>query len=260
MARVSATSRVSVTSRVSALLRHYQTATTAALLVIFLGLWGFIALGEEVNEGETRRFDERVFRALRAPGDPADPLGPPWVEDMTRDFTSLGGASVLTLLTTGVVGFLLLQRRRAATVLVLVAVLGGWALSLSLKHGFDRPRPHYVPRAIEGLDPSFPSGHALLAAITYLTLGAMLTKIQHRKRVKIYLMAWAVLLTLIIGVSRVYLGVHWPTDVLAGWSLGAAWACLCWLVARWFENRAHVDIAARSAPHHHEHPLPHSGS
>lgn len=216
----------------------------ATLLIIILGIWGFASLADEVFEGETRRFDERVFLALRAPGNPVDPLGPAWIEHSARDFTSLGGVSVLTLLTAGVVGFLMLQRRRAAAALVLVAVLGGWGISMLLKHSFDRPRPPFVPHAIEGLDPSFPSGHSMLSAVTYLTLGAMLSKVQRRKRAKLYLLSCAILLTLIVGASRVYLGVHWPTDVAAGWMVGAAWACICWLGAQALERRTRVDMDA----------------
>jgi undecaprenyl-diphosphatase len=91
---------------------------------------------------------------------------------------------------------------------------------------------------------SFPSGHSMMAAIVYLTLGAMLLRTQADRRVKAYCLAVAVLLTLLVGTSRVYLGVHWPTDVLAGWALGAAWAMMCWLIMLWLQDRGAVEKSA----------------
>src|SRR5690606_8872938 len=105
-------------------------------------------------------------------------------------------------------------------------------LSLLLKHGFDRPRPSLVPHGAQVYTQSFPSGHSMLGAITYLTLGALQARQMRGVRVRVYVIASALFATACIGFSRVYLGVHWPTDVLAGWTAGAGWACLCWLVAR----------------------------
>jgi undecaprenyl-diphosphatase len=114
-------------------------------------------------------------------------------------------------------------------------------LSTLLKMGFDRPRPDLVPHGALVYTASFPSGHATLSAVVYLTLGALLARVQPRLVLKLYLLGLAILLTVMVGVSRVYLGVHWPTDVLAGWAVGAAWALLCWATALWLQRRGRVE-------------------
>jgi undecaprenyl-diphosphatase len=140
-----------------------------------------------------------------------------------------------------VIGFLVFVRKRGAALLVAVSVGGGSALGHLLKFGFDRPRPDLVPHGVLVHTASFPSSHAMMSAVVYLTLGALLARVQPRRRVKAYLLFLGILLTLIVGSSRVYLGVHWPSDVLAGWTLGAAWALLCWLVALWLQRRGQVE-------------------
>jgi undecaprenyl-diphosphatase len=157
------------------------------------------------------------------------------------DITALGGTAVLTLITAGVIGFLLMDGKRGAALFVLVAVAGGSLLTTLAKLAFARPRPELVAHLVEVSSYSFPSGHAMSSAVTYLTLGALLARTQARKRIKAYLLGVAVVLTLMIGTSRVYLGVHYPSDVLAGWSLGAAWAMLCWQVERLLQQRGQVE-------------------
>jgi undecaprenyl-diphosphatase len=214
-----------------------EQRTLAALLVVFGCGWAFLMLADEVAEGETHGFDTALLLALREPADPADPLGPPWVEELMRDVTALGGLVTLAAITLAVAVFLGLRRRRGDMWLVLAAVGGGQVLSTLFKRGFDRPRPDLVPHEAVVYTASFPSGHAMMAAVTYLTLGALLANAQTSRRIKAFLMGVAVLVTLAVGVSRVYLGVHWPTDVLAGWAAGAAWATLCLAVARWLRRR-----------------------
>jgi undecaprenyl-diphosphatase len=145
---------------------------------------------------------------------------------------------VLGLAVAGVAGFLLLQGAWRIAVFVVVASSGGWLLNHVLKELFGRARPDVVPHLREVLTLSFPSGHAMTSAAVYLTLGALLMRISKRRLTKFYCMGAAMLLTALVGASRVYLGVHYPTDVLAGWLLGLSWALLCWLVERALERKA----------------------
>ncbi|MEZ4710322.1 MAG: phosphatase PAP2 family protein [Caldilineaceae bacterium] len=223
-------------------LAHYEMTILLAIVIVAGGAWGFTQLASEVLEGDTHAIDQQLLLALRTnPADLSDPIGPPWFEEMMRDFTALGGFGVLTILTLSVIGYLLLAHKRQTALFVLVTVVGGMLVSLLLKGGFSRPRPELVPYGSIILTSSFPSGHSMLSASAYLTLGALLTRLQPNRRLKIYILAVAVVLTVLVGVSRVYLGVHWPTDVAAGWTAGAVWATLCWLVARWLQHRGAIE-------------------
>ncbi len=213
----------------------------AALFAIAGMSYLFVQLTGEVMEGDTRAFDRALLLAMRNPADLSDPLGPGWVEEIGRDFTALGGNAILTLATLAILGQLLLTGKRRVALVVLVATLGALSVSTLLKTTFDRSRPDLVPHGSVTYTASFPSGHAMLAASTYLTLGALLARVQRRRRVKAYILLVAILTTTLVGVSRVYLGVHWPTDVLAGWTAGAGWALLCWLLARWLQRRGQVE-------------------
>ncbi len=220
---------------------HLEKSALLALACAALALFAFAELADAVREGETRRFDEAILHMLRAENAPHDPIGPRWFELMVRDFTALGSTGVLTMLTLAVFGFLLLAGKRHSAQLVAISVGGGAFLSTLFKLHFARPRPDLVPHLAEVSTMSFPSGHALLAAVVYLTIGVLLARAYADVRVKLYLLSVAVLLTIIVGASRVYLGVHWPTDVLAGWAIGAAWALLCWLVMLWLQSRGNVE-------------------
>ncbi|BAI76022.1 phosphatidic acid phosphatase (plasmid) [Azospirillum sp. B510] len=220
---------------------RHQPGLLIGLSVIAGLLFGFVELAGEVMEGETFAFDKRILLVLRDPVNPELPGGPWWLARMAKDITSLGSTTVLAILTVAALGFLVLLRKRAAALLVLASIGGGGALSTVLKRLFDRARPDLVPHGDEVLSASFPSGHAMLSAVVYLTLGALLAQFVEGRRTKAYLLIWAMLLTLAIGSSRVYLGVHWPTDVLAGWSVGAAWAALCWMIAEWLQRRGAVE-------------------
>lgn len=207
--------------------RVWLTALVAALVAYFL-----FELTGEVLEGETRAFDEGVLLMLRDPADPAMPRGPAWLTKMMVDITALGGVTVLTLLVTLVVVYLALRQKYRTALFVTASILGGWALSSAMKLGIARPRPEVVQHLVEVTDMSFPSGHAMLSAITYLTLGAMLSRLEERASLRYFFPLVAVVLTLLIGLSRIYLGVHYPTDVLGGWAAGMVWACGSWFVAR----------------------------
>jgi undecaprenyl-diphosphatase len=210
----------------------------AGLLVLALLALAFIEIADEITEGEgeVRWFDEGLLYALRT-ADPADPIGPRWVELGVMDITALGGFGVLALVTLLAIGYLIVIKKPGSALMLLIATLGGTAISEGLKAGFNRPRPDLVAHVVETTSMSFPSGHAMLSAVTYLTLGALLARTQRRRRVRGYILGAAILLTLLIGLSRIYLGVHWPTDVLAGWCLGAAWALICWAATTWLTRK-----------------------
>lgn len=219
-----------------------EIGLVSALLAVALALLMFAHIAEEVGEGETRAFDTAVLLAMRT-GDLHDPIGPAWFELAVRDITALGGYAVLTLVTLIAVGFLVTTKKYADALLLFVSIVGADILSETLKVGFARPRPDLVAHVVEVSSASFPSGHAMVSAATYLTIGALLARVQEERRVKTYIHAAAVALALMIGASRVYLGVHWPTDVLAGWCLGAAWSIFCVTIASWLGRRNRPTLA-----------------
>jgi undecaprenyl-diphosphatase len=208
----------------------------AALLLAF----GFIA--DEVMEGSTATFDRSIILLFRSGSDNVSgPIGPPWVREMARDITALGSVAVLGIVSFVVVAYLLLAKSAAAALLVLVSVLGGVTINSLLKLQFARPRPDFFVPAAKVFTASFPSGHAALSAITYLTLAALLARTTVNRRLRYYFVAIAVALTFMIGVSRVYLGVHYPTDVLAGWCIGSAWALICWAIMTRLQHQGQIE-------------------
>ena len=206
-----------------------------ALLVIVAGVWGFVAITDNVVEGDTQRFDSRVIHWFAAH------RGPQWLQDVGRDLTALGGVTVLTLVTIVVVGFLLISGKRGAAILMVVAVVGGLLIGTAIKHFVNRPRPPREFQSAYVFTASFPSGHSMLSAVTYLTLGALLAQVVERRVLKLYIISVAVLVTFLVGLSRVYLGVHWPTDVLAGWTAGLVWALICLIVAHELQRRGAIE-------------------
>jgi undecaprenyl-diphosphatase len=212
--------------------RRIEFNVLLAWLVIAGGLWGFVELLEVARDATPRSFDTEILLAFRTPGNTSDPLGPLWVEEAMRDLTALGSTSVLVLILLSVIVYLLLAGKAKMALFIFASVAGGQLLSSLLKLGVDRPRPELVSRLAEVYTLSFPSGHAMLAAVTYLTLGSLLARALPKRVLKAYVIVVAAIATLLVGVSRIYLGVHWPSDVLAGWCAGAAWAMLCWLISR----------------------------
>ena len=207
----------------------------------------FLKLASEVKEGNTLAFDQQIVRAFRKADDPSKPIGPAWIESALIDITALGGPTVLTLVVAAVIGFLLLQGRQRSALVVLLAAGAGGIINSALKALFLRPRPEIVPHLRIAYDTSFPSGHAMQSAIIYLTLGAMLMRLVQGRLTKIYCLTVAILATVLVGVSRVYLGVHYPTDVLAGWTVGLIWASICWLVEQHFDVQAGIRAERRKA-------------
>ncbi|PYN87803.1 MAG: phosphoesterase [Candidatus Rokuibacteriota bacterium] len=235
---------VHASARALRLAVRWVTGQEAVVLLTALGvvlsLLVFAKTAGEIMEGDLREFDDGVLRLLRSHEDQRVPIGPAWLVQAAIDVTALGGTTVLALVLTIVVGYLALERRYDAIVLVVVATAGGGLLSELLKWWFARQRPQIVPHLVEVGSASFPSGHSLLAVVTYLTLGALLARFVQRRRTRTYCIVVSLLLALLVGLSRIYLGVHYPTDVLAGWSAGLAWALPCWLVARYLQYRGRV--------------------
>jgi undecaprenyl-diphosphatase len=219
--------------------RDRQELAILVSAVIVLGLiWTFIHLADEVAEGDTRQFDEWVLGALRTGPDRGTLVGPWWLRMGAEDITALGSGTVLGLTVLAVTGYLLLHGLYKNGLFIFAASAGGWLLNWLLKASFARARPDIVPHLREVMTSSFPSGHALTSAAVYLTLGALLMRIADGRLAKYYCIAIAMFVTFLVGCSRVLLGVHYPTDVIAGWLIGMSWALVCWIVERFLERRA----------------------
>ncbi len=230
-----------------ALVRTFDRRALVAFLALTVLLAGVGNLASEVVEGDTLAFDRWLIAGLRDPADPGSPIGPAWLKKTMVDLTALGGGPFLTLLTLAAAGFLVAARKWGMAVFVVLAIAGGGLVGNLLKWIFVRARPDLVPHLVSVDSASFPSAHAMNSAVTFLTLGVLLSRTQKDPRLKAYLLGIAVFLTLIVGFSRVYLGVHWPTDVVAGWAVGAAWAILCSLVAAWLQDRQTIERAGEGA-------------
>jgi undecaprenyl-diphosphatase len=215
--------------------------TEARALAIWLGaagaIWAFLAIADEMREGGTAAIDRRLLLLMREPGHPSEPIGSRSFEEAMRDVTALGGFTFLTLLVVvSGLAFVFHGKRRQAVILVSTVLLAQWT-SGALKTFYDRPRPDLVPHGSFVYSASFPSGHSTLAAATLLTLATMTASLEPRRETKILAYAVAMLVTIAVGVSRVYLGVHWPTDVLAGWCAGAAFAFAAWMALDFMRRR-----------------------
>jgi undecaprenyl-diphosphatase len=213
-------------------LRHFlrrEFVLLAAILVAAVSTLVFIKLADEVIEGETQTFDERVLRSLRRADDPAVPLGPAWLREAALDVPALGSTVVLTLVLSGVTGFLLIQRKIAMMWLTLFTTLGGTGLAVLLKDVIDRGRPTVVPHLREVTSPSFPSGHAMLSAIVYLTLGSLLTQVVPGRLSKLYVLLWALVLTFLVRRTS------WPAGSPAwcGRSCAGCLSATCAIAAFW---------------------------
>ena len=212
-----------------------------SFLAIAVVLLSMFWLGSEVAEGDIFALDKVILHSLRSAQDAAVPIGPSWLLRVMLDITALGGVTVLTLITVLVVGFLVASRKFSTAMFVAVAVASGALVNSALKGFFVRPRPEIVPHLIEVSSTSFPSGHAMNSAMAYLTLAALVARSQERVSVRLYLLGTAMALTLLVGLTRVYLGVHWPSDVLAGWSIGALWAALCSLIGKLLQRKRRIE-------------------
>ena len=226
--------------------KDHQKGAPLYLLTIACLLFIFGLIAQTVVEGKSSAFDRSIILAFREHSNPSAPIGPAWVQEAARDLTSLGSIMVLVIITLVIAGYLFLARRQGSAWLMVVAVFGGIAVSDLLKFAFGRPRPDFISPAARVFTTSFPSGHATLSAITYLTIAGLLAESQSSARVGMYFIVVAALLTILIGVSRIYLGVHYPTDVLGGWCVGAAWALGCWVLMTWLQRGGWI-VSAGSA-------------
>jgi undecaprenyl-diphosphatase len=218
--------------------QSWEPRAIGSLLIVAASAWAFFWIADLVVDGETHATDTRLLLAFRDPHDLSRLRGPAWLPEVARDITALGGWAVLSLTTLAVVGFLFLSDRSREARFVLTAVAGGLALGYGLKFLFDRPRPEIVPHLSIVKSSSFPSTHSLMAGVTYLTLGSLLTSVVTTARLKWYLLGVALMLTVLVGISRVWVGVHYPSDVVAGWAVGLLWAEACWLLHHRLKQRS----------------------
>lgn len=216
-------------------LARTEMAALGALAVVAFGVATFADLAEDMREGDGQAFDQAILSWMQPT--PGLPRGPWWLKEAAGDITSLGGISVLGLFAVIALVFLMIQRKHLSALLLAGGLAGGVALSEGLKAVFERQRPPSVYQAVDTLNASFPSGHALLSTVFYLTLGVMLTRAFPKRRLKAFVLGAAMLIALLIGTTRIYLGAHWASDVFAGWSVGAAWAMALWLIAYAIQRR-----------------------
>src|SRR3954453_15604906 len=238
----------SITQSVERILRVLPPIEPFVLIMVAVcaaALWGFIKTADAVFENETQSFDNWMLTALRDPTNPADPIGPRWMQEMARDVSALGGFTWITFATVVIAGYLLIDDKARMALFLVSATSGGAILSMMLKHHYARPRPDLVPHLSQVYTSSFPSGHSMLAAVVYLTMGSLLASVISNLTLKVYVLAIAVMLTGAVGMTRIYLGVHFPTDVLAGWLAGLVWALLCWVIARTLQRRGRVESAPK---------------
>lgn len=199
-----------------------------------VGLGAYLA--DELLEGEGWALDPRILVGLRVPGDLQRPIGPAWLQQSAVDISALGGPTLMWLFGVSGLVWLLYRRQRAEAAWIAVSLIGASLISSSLKYSIGRPRPALVPHLAQVTDPSFPSGHSLVSAALYLTLALMLAEDAPGWRARAAIVGFGALLVVLIGCSRVYLGVHWPSDVLGGWSFGTAWALAVFAANRWWHR------------------------
>jgi undecaprenyl-diphosphatase len=228
-------------------LPHIEPIVLVVLALGTASLWGFIETADAVFANETQAFDQWMLLALRNPQNPVELLGPHWIEEVARDASALGGIAWITFSTIVIAIYLWIDGKLQMALFLLTSTTSGALVSVLLKSLFARPRPEVVPYMSQVYSSSFPSAHSMIAAVVYLTVGSLLASVISKLSLKIYVLTVAVMLTTAVGLARIYLGVHYPTDVLAGWLAGLVWALLCWLVARYFQNRGSIESAPNAS-------------
>ncbi len=203
-----------------------------SIFVIVCCLWGFLRLATKIMGQQDLYYDQKILLSMRQSIDLAEPIGPLFLKDAMVDLSALGSVSVALVIFVTVLGLLLIQRQHRLVIFMTLSIFGGSALSIFLKTLFMRSRPDLIPHLTPAHYYSFPSGHSMTATVVYFTLAMVLSEAAHEKIIKHYILICAILIIGIVGISRVYIGVHWPSDVLGGWMMGTAWALLCWLIQR----------------------------
>ena len=210
-------------------------------LLILVGLGALaiaLDLTDDISDGASWKFDSAILLAFRTPGDLAKPIGPAWLPLSAMDISALGGFTLQWLLGGAAIVYLLSIRRRTEAAWLAASVVGASLANATIKHLLHRPRPQVVPHLTMVDNASFPSGHAMISAAILLTVGAMIAETEKSRRARVAIMSFFALLVALIGMSRIYLGVHWPTDVLAGWCFGAGWALIVFAANRLLRRRA----------------------
>lgn len=197
----------------------------------------FILMTALATRGDPAAFDRDILLAMRRAGDLATPAGPSWLPGFAQGVTELGGTPVLLTLTIALAGYFIMKRNGGSLAILLAAVIGESIVVGQMKQAFGRVRPDFLPHLVEATSPSFPSGHSASAAAIFLTLAALIARETRDRAVRNYVFFVAVVLALMVGASRVYLGVHYPTDVIGGFGFGAAWAAMIFIAARHVQDR-----------------------
>lgn len=226
------------------LLSHEPASVRTVMFLTAVSYLAFAAVATIVNLGLTAGLDQQILLGLRNAQDHSDPLGPNWVEEAAVELTALGGYTVVALAAIGVVVTLWLAGKSGAAVFAALAIASGTLLSNAMKLIFERPRPDLVQHLDQVSTASFPSGHSMISMLAWLTFAAVAVRFVEHHSVRVFLLFSALSLSIAIGLTRVYLGVHWPSDVIAGWLLGAAWAGSCWLVAHYISHHMSGEMTA----------------
>ena len=171
--------------------------------------------------GQPNGFDQTVLLLFR--DDSLNLIGPHWLSVIVRDITALGSNWVLLYMMISLSAILWCSQRRLDATKILMMTVGGVAISLGLKYVFERARPDLVPHLIEVYSPSFPSGHASMSMVCFLGMAVVLSRNWAHAQARHLFIIMAIFSAVLVGVSRIMLGVHWPTDVIAGWGIGILW-------------------------------------
>ena len=210
--------------KVQRLFAHMEARLLALWIALAGAAWAFLRVAGEFREGELTAFDTWVLLRLRHPNNPHQAIGPIWLTDGMRDITSLGSVTVLFFITAVAALILYFHNKKPHAAVLGAAVLLSQLSGDVLKNFYGRVRPAFAVYGTPPVSLSFPSGHSTTATTAYFLLATIAAGLETRTAVRILYFAIAALLALSIGFSRVFLGVHWPSDVMAGWCVGGFWA------------------------------------